>query len=125
MQLKHIVTNSRKQAYFQFEQLRQKLVTQSPDIARQKNQLQQFSRQMQNKTQQFLYVKKMDLDSLQSQLELLNPQRTLERGYAIIMDSRGHLIQQTGQFTAPGSITVKLADGDVGLDIAGVQQKLI
>jgi len=125
MQLRHIVTNSRKQAYFQFEQLKQKLLTRSPDIAQQKNQLQQFSRQIQNKTHQFLHLRQMDLHSLQSQLELLNPQRTLERGYAIIMDQRGNIIQQPKQFTAPSSIIVKLAEGQVDLDIAGVQQKLI
>jgi exodeoxyribonuclease VII large subunit len=125
MELRHIVTNSRKQAYFRYAQLRQKLVNQSPDLAHPRNQLQQFSRQIQNKTHQFLQVRQMDLSNLQAQLELLNPQRTLERGYAIILNRQGNIIQHPKQFQAPSSITVKLAEGEVDLDIAGVQQKLI
>ncbi|MET3108752.1 exodeoxyribonuclease VII large subunit [Oxalobacteraceae bacterium GrIS 2.11] len=122
MQLKHIVANSRKQANFQYVHLKQRLITQSPDIDQRKYQLQQFSRHLQTKTHQFFELRQRDLNHLHAQLELLNPQRTLERGYAIITNMEGHILQHPEEFIAPGSINVKLAKGEVGLEVIKVLQ---
>jgi exodeoxyribonuclease VII large subunit len=123
MQLKHIVSSSHKHAYYQHAQLKQKLLTHSPDIDQKKNRLLQYSRQIQNKTLQFFHASQHNLNTLQVQLELLNPQRTLDRGYAIILDQSGTLLQRPEQFKAPANITVKLAKGKVSLDITKVVQK--
>lgn len=123
MQLRHVVSNVHKQAYFQHAQLKQKLLAQSPNIVQKKNLLLQLSRQVQNATHRFFDIRQHDLYNLQVQLELLNPQRTLERGYAIILDSGRKILQQPEQFNAPSNITVKLAQGEVALDIIRAIQK--
>ena len=120
MQMKHIVSNSHKLAFYQHAQLKQKLLTHSPDITQKKNLVLQYSRKIQNRTLQFFQTHQHNLNTLQVQLELLNPQRTLERGYAIILDQSGKLMQQPEEFKAPANITVKLAKGKVSLDISKV-----
>lgn len=57
-------------------------------------------------------------------LELLAPQRTLERGYAVLLDARGRALRSPHELR-PGSIVeAHLADGTADVEIAGVQAKL-
>ena len=123
MQLSHIVATARQLAFFKLEQLKQKLTGASPDIHSAQNQLHQLTRQCRNATLQAVTVNRQKLNTLQVQLELLNPQRTLERGYAIILDKKGRIMQHPREFVAPDNITVKLAEGEVGLGIASVSVK--
>ncbi len=60
------------------------------------------------------------LSALQSQLELLAPQRTLERGYAIVQDEQGQVLRDTTQLKAPQTLNLKLASGSANIDIARV-----
>jgi len=124
LRLVHIVDKTRKQAFFQVEQLKQKLRNQSPRVDLKKSQLQQLTVQLQQATHKNGDSSRQQLRHLQSQLELLNPQRTLERGYAIIMDQKGTVIRKASQFQVPSHINVKLAEGDVELGIASMQHKL-
>jgi exodeoxyribonuclease VII large subunit len=65
------------------------------------------------------------LTTLQSQLELLNPQRTLERGYAIITTAAGAIVRSPHQLQPRDLVTAMLAEGRVQIGIATVQQTLI
>jgi exodeoxyribonuclease VII large subunit len=58
------------------------------------------------------------LAALASQLELLNPQRTLERGYAIVTDEAGAVMRTPSQLKPHSTVTVRLAEGSarVGID---------
>jgi exodeoxyribonuclease VII large subunit len=62
--------------------------------------------------------------SLQSQLELLNPQRTLERGYTIVTDARGKVVRAPKDLHAREIITLRLAKGVAEIGIASVQPSL-
>lgn len=64
------------------------------------------------------------LNGLAAQLELLNPQRTLERGYAIVRDSRGHVVRDPAQIKARDTLTVRLANGSAEVGVAQVQSVL-
>lgn len=64
------------------------------------------------------------LASLKSQLELLNPQRTLERGYAIVTDARGKVLRAPKDIHARDIVTVRLAKGTAQVGIASVQPSL-
>ena len=64
------------------------------------------------------------LAALAAQLELLNPQRTLERGYAIVRDSRGKVLRSPDDIHARDVLTVRLAQGSAGVGVASVQQVL-
>ena len=51
------------------------------------------------------------LSGLRTTLRALSPQGTLERGYAIVRDTRGHVISSTIQANVADSMTIKFADG--------------
>lgn len=51
------------------------------------------------------------LSGLQTTLRALSPQGTLERGYAIVRDTRGQVISSTIQANVAESLTIKFADG--------------
>ncbi|HEY0490147.1 MAG TPA: exodeoxyribonuclease VII large subunit [Telluria sp.] len=64
------------------------------------------------------------LAGLAAQLELLNPQRTLERGYAIVRDSRGKVLRSPDDIHAREALTVRLAGGSAEVGVASVQKVL-
>ena len=64
------------------------------------------------------------LDGLAAQLELLNPQRTLERGYAILRDEKGAIVRSPAQLQARQNVNVRLAEGSAQIGIASVQATL-
>jgi exodeoxyribonuclease VII large subunit len=61
------------------------------------------------------------LAALAAQLELLNPQRTLERGYAIVSDAKGKVLRAPAQIKVHQTLTVRLAEGSAELGVATVQ----
>ncbi len=64
------------------------------------------------------------LDALAAQLELLNPQRTLERGYAIVSNAEGHALRAPGEIKARQVLTVRLAGGSADVKVSSVQPRL-
>jgi exodeoxyribonuclease VII large subunit len=58
---------------------------------------------------------------LASQLNLLAPQRTLERGYAILQDHAGNILRHPQHITPPQSFTLRLAEGSAEIDISSVR----
>jgi exodeoxyribonuclease VII large subunit len=64
------------------------------------------------------------LASLRSQLELLNPQRTLERGYSIVTDAKGKVVRAPNDLRAREIVTLRLAQGSAEVGIASVQPSL-
>jgi exodeoxyribonuclease VII large subunit len=64
------------------------------------------------------------LGALSAQLELLNPQRTLERGYAIVSNAKGKVLHSPGQIRPRDTIVVRLAEGSAEVGVASVQDLL-
>ncbi|MYN42087.1 exodeoxyribonuclease VII large subunit [Duganella sp. FT109W] len=60
------------------------------------------------------------LAALASQLELLNPQRTLERGYAIVTDEHGVVMRAPSQLKPRSTLNVRLAEGSAQIGIDSV-----
>ena len=75
---------------------------------------------------QFLQQRHVRLAHLQEQLELLNPQRTLERGYVILSQSDGSLIRSGTQLHPDQHLLVRTAVDliEVQLKQVGKPQKL-
>ncbi|MBY4945903.1 exodeoxyribonuclease VII large subunit [Cupriavidus respiraculi] len=57
-------------------------------------------------------------------LELLAPQRTLERGYAVLLDQRGRALRSPAELRAGSVLEVHLAQGAADIGVASVQAKL-
>ena len=64
------------------------------------------------------------LTALAAQLELLNPQRTLERGYAIVSNAKGQALRSPDQIKARTALTVRLAEGSAEVRVSSVQSVL-
>jgi exodeoxyribonuclease VII large subunit len=64
------------------------------------------------------------LASLAPQLELLNPQRTLERGYAIIANERGEIVRQPKQIKPGQQFDITLAEGATQIVVESAQDML-
>jgi exodeoxyribonuclease VII large subunit len=59
----------------------------------------------------------------QSQLEMLNPQRTLERGYAVILGKEKeelHAIRKPSELNVSNSYQIRLAEGQVEVEFSEV-----
>jgi exodeoxyribonuclease VII large subunit len=74
---------------------------------------------------------KRDQSHLQSQLEMLNPQRTLERGYAVILSRKGkpkeeqamQAVRNPNELNTESVFDVRLADGQVEVEFARVKER--
>jgi len=64
---------------------------------------------------QKLALRRSQLHGLAARLEALNPQATLERGYAIVLDRKtGHVIHNTGQVSSRQALDIRVSDGKFG-----------
>lgn len=63
---------------------------------------------------------RQQLTALQAQLDLLAPQRTLERGYAILRDEAGNILRQPAAIAPPQRLTLTLAGGSAHIEVAEV-----
>ena len=96
----------------------------SPDISAHRLQLADWQRRLKNATQHDISRQRQHLQALQTQLEMLNPQRTLERGYAIISDHKGKALRNTSELKPQTLLQVRLATGAAEVGISSVQAKL-
>ncbi len=95
-----------------------------PDTRRQHTLLDDAVRRMQAATSRDQRQRRHALDVLHAQLELLNPQRTLERGYAIVTDKHGAVLRHPRQLQPREALTVRLAEGAAEVTLANVQPAL-
>jgi exodeoxyribonuclease VII large subunit len=61
----------------------------------------------------------------QSQIEMLNPQRTLERGYAVILNKQNdqlHAVRKPDELNTQNTYQVRLAEGQVEVKLSDVKQ---
>ena len=96
-----------------------------PDTRRSRSQITEAQRRLHFAVRRRHADSRGQLAALQAQLSLLDPQRTLERGYAIITTAQGQIIRAPQQLHARDVVTARLAEGSVQIGIASIQQALI
>jgi exodeoxyribonuclease VII large subunit len=65
------------------------------------------------------------IGTLAARLEVLSPQRTLERGYAAVLDAQSGRAVRAPSSLRPGRrLTVHLAEGSADIALADVQARL-
>jgi exodeoxyribonuclease VII large subunit len=62
-------------------------------------------------------ARRRDLDRLLMALTAHDPQRTLERGYALVEDAEGAPLTSASTARAAGAVTLRFADGTAGADV--------
>jgi exodeoxyribonuclease VII large subunit len=105
-------------------QLRQRWSRHRPDVRALRAQIVSEQRHLNTSICNQVRQRREALSALAAQLELLNPQRTLERGYAIVRDAKGHILRDPAQIHVRETLTVRLADGSAEVGVASVQSLL-
>lgn len=122
--LAHVSQNRLAQSGFALSHLRTRLGAQLPDTAAARLALATGNRRLAACMHGQLAQQRQALAALAAQLELLNPQRTLERGYAIVSDAKGRVIRAPREIQPRTLLTVRLAEGAAQVGIASVQPAL-
>lgn len=102
-------------------QLRARWASHRPDVRAQRVDIASGQRRLGSALAHQLARRRHALDALSAQLELLNPQRTLERGYAIVRDSAGQVLRSPAGIKVNDALTVRLAEGSAQVGVASVQ----
>jgi exodeoxyribonuclease VII large subunit len=109
---------------FALVHLQSRLAANRPDTEPQRSRLCDTKRRLAMSMSVHAAQRRQTMNALRLQLELLNPQRTLERGYAIITDTRGRIAHSPEDLRPREIFTVKLANGSAQIGIASVQTVL-
>lgn len=64
---------------------------------------------------QVLNRESMLIGHLRQQVRSLSPQSTLDRGYSVVRDAQGHVIQDAAKVKSGQALTVRLAKGQIGV----------
>jgi exodeoxyribonuclease VII large subunit len=86
-------------------------------VQAQNNVLQRMDAQLPRATQQWVELQHHKLEHAQARLSSLDPQRVLERGYALLTGANGEAITQVGQALAGQRVLARLADGSLHLRV--------
>ncbi|MRT19068.1 exodeoxyribonuclease VII large subunit [Comamonas sp. CAH-2] len=92
-------------------------------VQRQAQSYQALEADFSQKTQRQLQRHRQRLEQLGLRLELLNPQRVLERGYSVLTTPSGQVVSRVGQAPVGAALKALLADGS--LDVTVTQPKLL
>jgi len=95
-----------------------------PDAPRAQRDLAQMSLRLRTAFARRLEQRHAQLSELAAKTTLLSPRRTLERGYAALLDGQGRAVRSPDALKPGRSVTVYLADGVADLGIADVQPRL-
>ncbi|RFP12429.1 exodeoxyribonuclease VII large subunit [Duganella sp. BJB488] len=109
------------QARFQLDRLSGRLGARKPDVTAARSRLSDFLHRVTMSVSTQLAQRRDALAALSSQLELLNPQRTLERGYAIVTDEQGAIVRAPAQLKPRSTLNVRLAEGSAQVDVEAVR----
>jgi exodeoxyribonuclease VII large subunit len=95
-----------------------------PDAVRAASDLQRLSQRLRQAAQQQHERRRARVSELAARTALLSPQRTLERGYAALLDAQGRAVRKPTALQPGKRVTVHLAEGSAELGIADVQPRL-
>ncbi|RJF99183.1 exodeoxyribonuclease VII large subunit [Noviherbaspirillum saxi] len=122
--LAHATDTPLRQARFAVSQLQTRLHAQLPKTANLRAKIDGNARRLATRMTTLSANKRQTLAAQHAQLELLNPQRTLERGYAMVVDPKGRIIRSPDDLHPRETVTIRLAKGAAEVGIASVQPTL-
>jgi exodeoxyribonuclease VII large subunit len=102
------------------DQLSMRLSHALPNPDRMREKAEQLRARLNQSWQVRLNVYHQRHQSWASHLELLNPQRTLDRGYAVILDQDGQAVRDPGSLKAGQVLDLHLAQGASQVELAKV-----
>jgi exodeoxyribonuclease VII large subunit len=112
-------------ACFSLMHAQTRLLAQRPELTPQRFLLAENTRRMTTQIGNRITQQRYRLAALTSQLEMLNPQRTLERGYAIVTDAQGKIIRTSTHLHPGKTVMLQLAESTVKVVLSSVQPALM
>ena len=122
--LAHATRMPLNQARFALSHLQTRLSAQLPRTTSYRARITDDARRLSTRMAMQTAQRRQALSALAAQLELLNPQRTLERGYAMVLDNKGRIVRAPKGLRPRDTVTVRLAEGSAEVGIASVQPTL-
>ncbi|MGW8391194.1 exodeoxyribonuclease VII large subunit [Pseudoduganella sp. HUAS MS19] len=120
----HATRNPLQQARFSIDRLAGRLAARQPDTSKTRAAMESLQHRAGASMRAHLSQRRDALNALSAQLELLNPQRTLERGYAIVTDAAGAVLRDPAHIKPGHALGVRLAEGSAEIGVATVQPTL-
>ncbi|WP_426322258.1 exodeoxyribonuclease VII large subunit [Pseudoduganella sp. R-43] len=120
----HATRNPLQQARFTVDRLAGRLAARKPDASKARAAMEALQHRAGASMRAQLLQRRDALNALSAQLELLNPQRTLERGYAIVTDAAGAVLRDPAHIQPGQPLGVRLAEGSAQIGVANVQPTL-
>jgi len=111
--------NQRTQA---LDFLARRLISPSQQIEQQKLQLAQAAYRLQNAIGQQLKTKQQGLLRLSQNLQHLNPQAVLTRGYAFVQDTNGAIISNSAQLNKDDAVKLTFGSGSAEATISKIER---
>jgi exodeoxyribonuclease VII large subunit len=122
--LTHAVRTPVNRHGMQLAQLQQRWSRHRPDLRALQARIASEQRHLGASFASQLTARRHALAGLAAQLEMLNPQRTLERGYAIVRDAKGRVVRSPSQIKVHETLSLRLAEGSAEVGVASVQSVL-
>ena len=119
--LQHATTTPLVAARYRLDKARQRLMHALPDTRMARTTLAAQANRLSAAYASRIDAHRYKLDALHGKLELLAPQRTLERGYAILRNEQGEIIRRTTQIRAPQRLALTVAEGNAHIDISRIE----
>ena len=79
--------------------------------------LDEMSQRLERNMQHQMVVHQSRLDGMMRHLESLNPLQVLNRGFAVVRDENGKVIQSVNQVAVDKKINIRVSDGEMGAQI--------
>lgn len=95
----------------------ERLQSRRPDVQQGLDQLANIRRTLMQATTRRMQSARQMTDQLHARLELLDPQRTLERGYAIATLADGGVVRDAAQLARGAQVNLRLANGGAALTV--------
>jgi len=112
------VLNQKSQA---LDYLARRLISPSQQIAQQKTQVTQLANRLNNSVSQQLQRKQQNLLRLNQNLQHLNPQAVLTRGYAFVQNKLGNIVSTSSQLQNGDEVTLTFGSGAAEANITKIK----
>jgi len=112
------VLNQKSQA---LDYLARRVISPSQQIAQQKNQVIQLANRLNNSISQQLQRKQQNLLRLNQNLQHLNPQAVLTRGYAFVQNKLGNIVSTSSQLQNGDEVTLTFGSGSAEANITKIK----
>ncbi|MFN3882600.1 MAG: exodeoxyribonuclease VII large subunit [Nitrincola lacisaponensis] len=122
MALTRLLGQHLQQQDHQVQQLHQRLLRQTPRFQLQHQRLLWLTEHLQQRTERQLALHRNTLGQTARRLNAISPLATLERGFSLLLDASGQVVQHVEQVKPGDQLTARLQDGELSCRVMDPQE---